>query len=152
MNAQQSEEFGRARMAAGAPDVSRSRMLLLADGNPDMHAVYGAFLECQGFVLTHAWSPAECMRMARASGCAGVVASVGRRGLLSMERFGELAALAAGCGFGIVGITTDPYVAMHSRHLAPRSPRVLLLPCPPRRLAAAIAHTLRRAGPPGPLH
>lgn len=124
-------------------------VLLMADGDQDTHAVYGAFLESRGFTLVHAYSPAECIRLARSSGCGAVVASVGRRGLLASDSFGELARLASEAGIPIICITTDPYVASHWKRLMPGAARVLLLPCAPRKLAAALERALRRpAGPP----
>ena len=142
-------EPGVPEMPAGTSPAARPGVLLMADGNPDTHAVYGAFLESRGFSLVHAYSPAECIGLARSTGCAAVVASVGRRGLLPWESFHELAGLASGAGFPIVCITTDPYVAAHCQRLAPEAARVLMLPCAPRKLASALSRALRR--PPGPL-
>ncbi|HSU15065.1 hypothetical protein [Longimicrobium sp.] len=142
MDAPQREPRGPERLAGASPG-SRADVLLMADGDLDTHAVYGTFLESRGFALVHAYSPGECIRLARSMGFAGVVASVGRRGILPWESFRELAGLASGAGFAIVCITTDPYVAAHCRRLAPEAARVLMLPCSPRRLAAAMRRALR---------
>jgi len=124
----------------------------MADRDQDTHLIYGAFLESLGFALVHAYSPAECIRLARSSGCGAVVASVGRRGLLEWDTFRELARVASAAGIPIVCITTDSYVVTHRQRLAPQAARVLMLPCGPRKLAAALARALRHSAGPPQLH
>jgi DNA-binding response OmpR family regulator len=140
------------RQPAGPFPCRRPNLLLMADRDRDTHAVYGAFLESRGFALVHAYSPAECVALARSSGCGAVVASVGRRGLLPWDSFHELARSASAAGIPIVCLTTDPYVAAHWRVLVPEAARVLMLPCEPRKLAAALARALRRPAGPSQLH
>jgi CheY-like chemotaxis protein len=119
--------------------------LLVADGNPDVHAIYGAVLEHEGFRVLHAFSAAECLRLAGTSRMCAVLVSVGGCGLLDWRRLHQLAAASRARGFAIVCLTTDERLSPDER----RPPRgvsvVVMLPCTPEALAAEV----RRVVAPG---
>jgi DNA-binding response OmpR family regulator len=147
MDAWQRETGSREERRGHSPAL-HGGVVLLADGDVDMHMIYGALLECRGYAVVHAWTSGEVLRLASAVRLDAVLVSVGRRGLLTWDAFHELARAAAGSGIPIVCITTDPYAAEHAARMAPEAARVLMLPCTPVRLAAFLERAIRRPRPP----
>lgn len=126
-----------------APGTRTERLcLLLADGDADVHAIYGPVLEREGFRVLHAFSATECLRLARTPRMCAALVSVGGCGLLSWRLLHGLAASAAARGFVIVCLTTDPRLTP----AACRPPRgvstVLMLPCTPDALTAEVRRVL----------
>ena len=56
--------------------ASRGTTVLLADGDRDVHALYGDLLEHRGHAVIHARSVAECLRLVRSRPVVAVVVSV----------------------------------------------------------------------------
>ena len=120
--------------------------LLLADGDPDVHAIYGAVLEREGFRVLHASSAAECLRLARTPRMCAALVSVGGCGLLSWRLLHALAAAAAARGFVIVCLTTDARLSPAARRPPRGVSTVLMLPCTPDALTAEVRRVLLPAG------
>lgn len=132
---------------AQAPDPrAERRCLLLADEDRDVHAIYGAVLEREGFRVLHAFSPAECLYLARTPRVCAALVSVGGCGLLTWRGLHELAGVAAAAGFVIVCLTTDPRVAPTVRRPPRGVSMVLMLPCPPETLAEQVRQVLVQRG------
>lgn len=132
-----------ARTRDRAPDArAERRCLLLADDDRDVHAIYGAVLEREGFRVLHAFSPAECLHLARTPRVCGALVTVGGCGLLTWRGLHELAAAAAGAGFVIVCLTTDPRLSPAARRPPHGVSVVLMLPCTPEVLAAEVHRVL----------
>jgi CheY-like chemotaxis protein len=112
--------------------------VLLADGGTDAHAILSTALEREGYRVIHAFSAAECLRLAHAGGVRAALVSVGWSGLLTWRRLHDLAAEAAAGGFAVVCLTTDPRHAPDARRLPPGTSAVLALPCTPEALASAV--------------
>lgn len=130
---------------AGPDARAERRCLLVADGDPDVHAIYGAVLEREGFRVLHAFSAKECLRLAGTPRMCAALVSVGGCGLLDWRRLHELAAAAAVCGFPIVCLTTDERLAPDVRRPPRGVSAVLMLPCTPEALAVEV----RRVAFPG---
>jgi DNA-binding response OmpR family regulator len=122
------------------------RCLLLADEDRDVHAIYGAVLEREGFRVLHAFSPAECLRLAGTPRMCAALVSVGGCGLLTWRVLHELAAAAAAAGFAIVCLTTDPGLSPAARRPPRGVSAVLMLPCSPEVLAAEVRRVLLPGG------
>ena len=120
--------------------------VLLADGGTDVHAVFGAALEREGYRVIHAFSAAECLRLARMGPVRAALVSVGWCGLLTWHRLHELAAEAAAGGYAIICLTTDPRLGPDSGRLPPGTAAVLTLPCTPEVLAAEVRRAVRERG------
>ncbi|HST62078.1 MAG TPA: hypothetical protein VLK84_25475 [Longimicrobium sp.] len=120
-----------------APDAGRPAVLL-ADGGTDVHAIFGAVLEREGFRVIHAFTPAECLHLAHVHPVGAALVSVGWCGLLTWRRLHDLAAEAAAGGFAIVCLTTDPRLDPDTRRVPPGTASVLTLPCTPDALAAEV--------------
>lgn len=116
--------------------------LLVADGDPDVHAIYGAVLEHEGFRVLHAFSAAECLRLAGTSRMCAVLVSVGGCGLLDWRRLHALAAASAARGFPIVCLTTDERLSPDVRRPPRGVSAVLMLPCTPDALAAEVCRVV----------
>jgi DNA-binding response OmpR family regulator len=129
---------------AGRDTRAERPAVLLADGGTDVHAIFSAALEREGYRVLHAFSAAECLRLAHAGGVSAALVSVGWCGLLTWRRLHDLAAEAASGGFSIVCLTTDPRLAPETRRLPPGTLAVLTLPCTPEVLAAEVR---RAVGP-----
>ena len=130
-----------------APGARTERLcLLLADGDADVHAIYGAVLEREGFRVLHAFSPAECLRMAGTPRVCAALVSVGECGLLTWRGLHALAAAAAARGFAIVCLTTDPRLSPAARRPPRGVSAVLMLPCTPEALAAEVRRVVFPAG------
>jgi DNA-binding response OmpR family regulator len=130
---------------ADRPDVRAARpvradrpAILLADGGTDVHAIFSAALEREGYRVIHAFTPAECLRLAHAGGVSAALVSVGWCGLLTWRRLHDLAAEAEAGGFSIVCLTTDPRLAPEANRVPPGTLAVLTLPCTPAALAAEV--------------
>ncbi len=124
-------------------DVRAERLcLLLADGDADVHAIYGAVLEHEGFRVLHAFSAVECLRLAGTPRMCAVLVSVGGCGLLTWRGLHVLAAAAAARGFAIVCLTTDPGLAPAVRRPPRGASGVLMLPCSPDALAAEVRRVI----------
>lgn len=124
---------------APARDARADRpAILLGDGGTDVHAIFAAALEREGYRVIHAFSAAECLRLARSGGVRAALVSVGWCGLLTWRRLHDLAAEAAAGGFPIVCLTTDPRLAPDAMRLPPGTSAVLTLPCTPAALAAEV--------------
>lgn len=119
--------------------------VLLADGDADVHAIFGAVLEREGFRVIHAHSPAECLRLAGRPIRAALV-SVGWCGLLTWRRLHQLSHAAHRDGFPIICLTTDPRLAGTRRGPPPGVSAVLMLPCEPEALAAEVRRAIDDAG------
>lgn len=131
----------------GGPGAGADRLtVLLADGGADVHAIFGAALERAGYRVLHAFTPAECLRLARAGGVGAALVSVGWCGLLTWRRLHDLAAEAAARGFPIVCLTTDPRLAPEAHRVPPGTSAVLTLPCTPAALAAEVRRAIRPRG------
>jgi DNA-binding response OmpR family regulator len=131
----------RARLAARAekPAADAGRpTVLLADGGTDVHAIFGAVLEREGYRVIHAFTPAECLHLAHVHPVGAALVSVGWCGLLTWRRLHDLAAEAAAGGFAIVCLTTDPRLDPDTRRVPPGTASVLTLPCTPEALAAEV--------------
>lgn len=127
-------------------DVRAERLcLLLADGDPDVHAIYGAVLEREGFRVLHAFSAAECLRLAATPRMCAALVSVGGCGLLTWRELRQLATASAARGFALVCLTTDPGLAPSVRRPPRGASAVLMLPCSPE----ALADEVRRVASPG---
>jgi DNA-binding response OmpR family regulator len=122
------------------------RAILLADGDPDVHVIYGAVLEHEGFRVLHAFSAAECLRLAATPRMCAALVSVGECGLLTWRRLHELAAAAAAGGFAIVCLTTDPRFSPAARRPPRGASAVLMLPCTPEMLAAEVCRVVLPGG------
>lgn len=133
-----------------APGIrTERRCLLLADVDRDVHAIYGAVLEREGFRVLHAFSPAECLLLAGTPRMCAALVSVGECGLLTWRVLHELAAAAAAAGFAIVCLTTDARLSPPARRPPRGVSAVLMLPCAPELLAAEVRRVLLSgAGPP----
>jgi CheY-like chemotaxis protein len=130
-----------------APGARTERLcLLLADGDADVHAIYGAVLEREGFQVLHAFSAAECLRLARTPRMCAALVSVGGCGLLSWRLLHGLAASAAARGFVIVCLTTDPRLTPAARRPPRGVSTVLMLPCAPDALTAEVHRVLLPGG------
>lgn len=116
--------------------------LLLADGDRDVHAIYGAVLEREGFRVLHAYSPAECLQLAGMPRVSAALVTVGGCGLLTWRGLHELAAAAAAAGFVIVCLTTDARLSPAARRPPRGVSMVLMLPCTPEVLAAEVHRVL----------
>ena len=132
--------------ASGSSSAGRGRprdrpAVLLADGGTDVHAIFSAALEREGYRVIHAFSAAECLRLAHAGGLRVALVSVGWCGLLTWRRLHDLAAEARAGGFAIVCLTTDPRLAPDRLRIPPGASAVLTLPCTPQ----ALADEVRRA-------
>lgn len=115
--------------------------VLLADGGTDVHAIFGAVLEREGYRVIHAFSAAECLRLAHAQPVGAALVSVGWCGLLTWGGLHDLAAEGAARGFAIVCLTTDPRLGPEAHRVPPGTVAVLTLPCTP----GALADEVRRA-------
>lgn len=122
------------------------RCLLLADDDRDVHAIYGTVLEREGFRVLHAFSPAECLRLAGTPRVCAALVTVGGGGLLTWRGLHELAAVAAAAGFVIVCLTTDPRLSPAARRPPRGVSMVLMLPCTPEVLAAEIRRVVVPGG------
>jgi DNA-binding response OmpR family regulator len=122
------------------------RAVLLADGDPDVHVIYGAVLEHEGFRVLHAFSAAECLRLAGTQRMCAALVSVGECGLLTWRRLHELAAAAAASGFAIVCLTTDPRLSPAARRPPRGASAVLMLPCTPEALAVEVHRVIFPGG------
>jgi DNA-binding response OmpR family regulator len=120
--------------------------VLIADGGTDVHAIFGAALEREGYRVLHAFSPAECLRLAGTRSVHAALVSVGWCGLLTWRRLHDLAARAEAGGFAIVCLTTDPRLAPEQLRLPPGASAVLTLPCTPDTLAAEVRRAVRARG------
>lgn len=129
-----------ARLAGTAPAPVRPAVLL-ADGGADVHAIFGAVLEREGFRVIHAHSRAECLRLASRPLRAALV-SVGWCGLLTWRRLHQLADAANRNGFPIICLTTDPRLAGERHGRPPGVSAVLMLPCEPEALAAEVRRAI----------
>jgi DNA-binding response OmpR family regulator len=110
-----------------------------------VHTIYGAVLEHEGFRVLHAFSAAECLRLAGTSRMCAALVSAGGCGLLDWRRLRELAAAAGARGFPIVCLTTDERLSPDVRRPPRGVSAVLMLPCTPDALAAEV----RRVVSPG---
>lgn len=131
---------------AGPDARTERRCLLVADGDPDVHVIYGAVLEREGFRVLHAFSDAECLRLARTPRVCAVLVSVGGCGLLDWRRLRELATAAKARGFAIVCLTTDERLSPDVRRPPRGTSAVLMLPCTPEALAAEVCRVVFPAG------
>lgn len=122
--------------------------VLLADGGADLHDIFGAVLKHQGYRVIHAFSAAECLRLAGARPVRAVLVSVGSCGLLTWRGLHLLAARAAEAGFVIVCMTTDPRLSSAMRRRPPGTSSVLMIPCDPEALAAEVRRAVRDHGAP----
>lgn len=122
------------------------RIILLADGDPDVHVIYGSVLEHEGFRVLHASSAAECLRLARTPRMCAALVSVGECGLLTWRGLHQLAAAAAASGFAIVCLTTDPGLSPAARRPPRGASAVLMLPCTPELLAAEVCRVIHPGG------
>lgn len=120
--------------------------VLLADSGEDVHAIFGAALEREGFRVVHAYSADECLRLAGTRGVRAALVSVGWCGLLTWRRLHALAAAASAGGFPIVCMTTDPRLAPDRGRRPPGAAAVLTLPCRPEDLAAEVRRAIRDVG------
>lgn len=118
------------------------RAVLLADGDPDVHVIYGAVLEHEGFRVLHAFSAAECLRLAATARTCAALVSVGECGLLTWRGLRQLAAAAASGGFAVVCLTTDPRLSPAARRPPCGASAVLMLPCTPELLAAEVCRVI----------
>lgn len=138
---------GRLAARAEKPAAGADRpAVLLADGGTDVHAIFGAVLEREGYRVIHAFTPAECLRLARAQPVGAALVSVGWCGLLTWRRLHDLAAAAAADGFAIVCLTTDPRLHPDTRRVPPGTAAVLTLPCTPDALAAEVRRAVGGRG------
>ncbi|HEX5870268.1 MAG TPA: hypothetical protein VFY65_07635 [Longimicrobium sp.] len=130
-------------------DVRAERLcLLLADCDPDVHAIYGAVLEREGFRVLHAFSAAECLRLAATPRMCAALVSVGGCGLLTWRGLHRLAAASAERGFAIVCLTTDPRLAPSVRRPPRGASAMLMLPCTPEALADEVRRVVSPGGQP----
>jgi DNA-binding response OmpR family regulator len=121
-------------------------VVLIADGDADVHAIFGAALERECFRVIHAYSEAECLRLAGTRPVRAALVSVGWCGLFTWRRLHDLATAAASGGFVIVCLTTDPRLSPHIRRRPPGATMVLMLPCIPTVLAAEVRRAVRDHG------
>lgn len=139
--------------SAGAREGCRARSepsaVLLADGDRDVHAIFGTALEREGFRVIHAFSADECLRVALARRVCAALVSVGGCGLLTWRRLHDLATAGAAAdrGFAIICLTTDPRLSPGMRGRPPHgAAAVLMLPCSPALLAAEVRRAVRDRG------
>ena len=132
--------------SAGRDTRADRPAVLLADGGTDVHADLESALEREGYRVIHAFSAAECLRLARLGSVRAALVSVGWCGLLTWQRLHELAAEAAAGGFAIICLTTDPRLGTDSGRLPPGTAAVLTLPCTPEVLAAEVRRAVREPG------
>lgn len=130
------------RLLAAPPET-----VLVGDGDEDIHAIYGALLEYRGYVVIHARSAAECLRLVRSRPVSAVVVSVGSHGLFGWKSCHRLTSAARDGGFTLVCLTTDPHLSPGPRRHLPYAAAVLMLPCPPETVAAEIERAVARPPP-----
>ena len=130
--------------AAGPSTAGALPRVLLADGDADVHAVYGLYLEHAGYAPVHAYSAEECVRLARSLPLAAAVVTVGHCGLLPWSDYHRLVAAADG-RFAVLCLTTDPRLVPESCRSPLHAAAVLTIPCEPTALVAEIRRAVRAA-------